>query len=612
MEYVFWPQSLEKGKYGSKIVLALRESDTGWMVLALLEKQEYTTLLNSGNCEKYGFSRIGTWEPNSGLNFEINPKALVFLVKFKPPRLNLMQFYSLEPIALVLPEKDYLIDSTSNKHRPLRGQSKSTDSSNCGLRKSINLINLYRKHLHSLSLANESGIERETSQSSLFSRKALFQNSVIRLRHCAIYLIACAHFLAATLVAFLNMTPLKLVSFSSTAQQIDLRSRQLCYFPEQFLRIYNNESLGSSHTTKLRPHNTAHVQVFPCNSYPDYIRFYNTVWLIANDVSFGLSVGTLLAENQRTIAVFLNNIFTRYLFEKVHFVTEALSQNPLGIKLNGELAKFLSDLFLWTIDFSYSLYIKRITSAKNIGMFINVISTASCCFGVTFALAIAVDLISFVTMHISLFYFISAKMYHWQLHIMQTLLYLFYGKKRNVLRNRVDSNLFELDQLLMGTLFFTILIFLLPTFLIFYVLFTILRLTVLLPELVLEFIMALLNHFPLFVLLLRIKDPMRIPGGILLQPVNGGPEFKLENNPLSLRRIFRPYAVLLSTMAETYFSVSTFREILVGYPMTIKRHRMYRILYSTLPEVPTKTSQVWVSLMSFANKRGNASKSTKT
>ncbi|CEP63142.1 phosphatidylinositol N-acetylglucosaminyltransferase LALA0_S07e03334g [Lachancea lanzarotensis] len=602
MQYVFWPQSLEEGKHGSRTVVAVRESDTGWMVLALLEKQEYSSLVKAGSCEKYGFTNIGKWESSSGFTFEFSKNTALFLVKFKPPRLNLMQFYSLEPIALVLPEKDYLIGSAAgNNHNSLREFHKGSELSEFGLRKSINLINMYRKHLHRLNLASEKGHYRETSQLSLLlARGAVFRRPVTGLRRCAVYLTICAHFLAATLVTFLNMKPLKLVNFSSTAQQIDLRCRQLCYFPEQFLRINNSESSGSSQRTDVKSQ-TSRIRMFPCNSYPDYIRFYNTIWLIANDVSFGLSLGALLAENQCNIAVFLNDMFTRCLYERVHFVTTALSHNPLGIKLNGELAKFLSDLFLWTIDFSYSMYIKRITSTRCISIFISIVSTASCFFGVTFALAIAVDFVSFLTMHISLFYFISAKMYHWQLHVMQTLLYLFCGKKRNVLRNRVDSNLFELDQLLMGTLFFTILIFLLPTFLIFYVLFTILRLSVLLPELILEFVMALLNHFPLFVLLLRIKDPMRIPGGILLQPIGGGPEFKLKNNPLSLKQILRPYAVLLATMVDNYFTLSTFREILVGFPMTIKRHRMYRVLYSTLPEVPTKTSEVWTSLMSFTN-----------
>ena len=35
---------------------------------------------------------------------------------------------------------------------------------------------------------------------------------------------------------------------------------------------------------------------------------------------------------------------------------------------------------------------------------------------------------------------------------------------------------------------------------------------------VLEIILAVLNHFPLFAIMLRIKDPKRLPDGIYFEP----------------------------------------------------------------------------------------------
>jgi len=37
-------------------------------------------------------------------------------------------------------------------------------------------------------------------------------------------------------------------------------------------------------------------------------------------------------------------------------------------------------------------------------------------------------------------------------------------------------------------------------------------------EALLETVLALLNHFPLFSLMLKVKDPLRLPGGIYFQP----------------------------------------------------------------------------------------------
>jgi hypothetical protein len=45
------------------------------------------------------------------------------------------------------------------------------------------------------------------------------------------------------------------------------------------------------------------------------------------------------------------------------------------------------------------------------------------------------------------------------------------GKRRNVLRNRTDTWSYDIDQLLFGTVLFTLLAFLFPTALVYYVLF---------------------------------------------------------------------------------------------------------------------------------------------
>lgn len=102
------------------------------------------------------------------------------------------------------------------------------------------------------------------------------------------------------------------------------------------------------------------------------------------------------------------------------------------------------------------------------------------------------------------------------------------GKRFNVLRNRLDSWDYDIDQLLLGTILFTLVAFLYPTVLTYYALFASVRaharrrrveLTLLQTHLaiivlhgLLDTTSALLNHFPLFALMLRIKDPMRLPG----------------------------------------------------------------------------------------------------
>jgi phosphatidylinositol N-acetylglucosaminyltransferase subunit Q len=122
------------------------------------------------------------------------------------------------------------------------------------------------------------------------------------------------------------------------------------------------------------------------------------------------------------------------------------------------------------------------------------------------------DLLSVLTLHIYSFYVASARIFNWQLTIIISLFHLFRGKKRNVLRNRIDSSDYDLDQLLLGTILFTLLVFLLPTVVVFYLTFASARMVIISFKAVLDTLLAFLNHFPLFALMLRLKDSKRLPG----------------------------------------------------------------------------------------------------
>jgi phosphatidylinositol glycan class Q protein len=122
------------------------------------------------------------------------------------------------------------------------------------------------------------------------------------------------------------------------------------------------------------------------------------------------------------------------------------------------------------------------------------------------------DLLSILTLHIYSFYIASARIFNWQLTIIISLFHLFRGKKRNVLRNRIDSSDYDLDQLLLGTILFTLLVFLLPTVVVFYLTFASARMVIISFKAALDTLLAFLNHFPLFALMLRLKDSKRLPG----------------------------------------------------------------------------------------------------
>lgn len=126
-----------------------------------------------------------------------------------------------------------------------------------------------------------------------------------------------------------------LKDISATAQQIDIRLQQFCYWPIQYITLRRRRSDWESVTDR----------------HPDYIRFYNSLWLVANDVIIGIALGSFIIDNADKVARLINQSVSEYTVEGLGSIIEWLMGWPAGLKLNNELADFLGDLFLWVIAF---------------------------------------------------------------------------------------------------------------------------------------------------------------------------------------------------------------------------------------------------------------------
>ena len=146
---------------------------------------------------------------------------------------------------------------------------------------------------------------------------------------------------------------------------------------------------------------------------------------------------------------------------------------PGGLKLNPPLDHFLGTRFLTILHFweyFYSDFIARYLT--------NIISLVFLLapFGVTFSLAALHDFLKFLNLCLICFFIFSNRIFMLQVSALNSLARLFMGKKWNVLRKRVDSCDYDTSQLLMGTILFTILLFLLPTTGMYFLIFLLLRL----------------------------------------------------------------------------------------------------------------------------------------
>ena len=290
-----------------------------------------------------------------------------------------------------------------------------------------------------------------------------------------------------------------LVVVSSVAKLVDERLYQLCMLPVHAEAMLQHRSRGPG----VRAH---------------YIHGLNTVWLLVNDLVMGL-LALFFVRNQAEWAIQLVHrsalLLTGGDILSSHLMW--LMGWPSGFKLNAAFDAFLGANFMRGIEAWRSF--TDFCSPANIYFFYAVLASST--LGLSMMLAVCSDLLSIITFHVYVFYRVAAVLYKSVADVMSSLWKLFRGKKYNVLRKRIDSCNYNLDQLLLGTILFTIFFFLAPTVIVYYVFFTLARLAIVSAQLFLLVAVSLLHHFPLAPLTLAWVDPSLLPGGIRFQPISG-------------------------------------------------------------------------------------------
>ncbi|KAJ1909155.1 pig-Q, partial [Tieghemiomyces parasiticus] len=328
------------------------------------------------------------------------------------------------------------------------------------------------------------------------------------------------------LLRVLNFQYRRFMLKRSTAigQQLDLRLRQISNTPWHYImlrRKFWND---------------------PCRRTALYINFYNHLWQIIGDVFIGLVVRHLILHHVSGAGSASSRLpdlaAARVLHTRLHYyavtslesMIEWLMGWPAGMKLNPQLDEFLGELFLWLIR----LWTLLIHPAQPTTLsFVRLVARCGI-LGASFQVALLSDYISIVTLHIYWFYAVAARIYHWQLSTLHSLLNLFRGRRINPLRSRVDSCNFELDQLLLGTILLSLVLFLFPTIAVYYLTFAVSRVGIIVIQGALEMILAALNHFPFFAIVLRFFLPRRFPGGIRLS-LSRPDTFWRDSTPLRYR-----------------------------------------------------------------------------
>lgn len=307
----------------------------------------------------------------------------VQLIMYDRPRPKGMQYISLNPIALALGDKGSALEDTKvagdegeeEKHeRKMRAEKKMLveklkqhtvikripSARDKALPKIVNQVNwsweldqTLQKHVgrlgprpkRSLSVS-ERVVESATTMHNIVATQAwdLFTVWLFPIIRRTFILVLLGHRMMAEMLLVVLEFRAKpgyaaLKDISATAQQIEIRLQQFCYWPMQYLTLRQRKRNWASVTT----------------SHPDYIRFYNSLWLVANDVIIGIAVGSYIIEHAGWVASQISGLLRTYTVEALQRTISWLMGWPAGLKLNGELAAFLGDLFLWVIEYWSSM-----------------------------------------------------------------------------------------------------------------------------------------------------------------------------------------------------------------------------------------------------------------
>uniref|UniRef100_A0A8C9XTD9 Phosphatidylinositol glycan anchor biosynthesis, class Q n=1 Tax=Sander lucioperca TaxID=283035 RepID=A0A8C9XTD9_SANLU len=321
----------------------------------------------------------------------------------------------------------------------------------------------------------------------------------------------------------------------------------LLYFIFRIFSLYPLRFLSSKLSTCVQlSYRTEYMRLLsspkPAAGHTQFMRKANIVVSFLVDVALGmLLIWWLYRDNHITMLANTLVPAADHVAKELDELLQWLMGAPAGLKMNRALDQVLGRFFLYHIH----LWISYIHLMSPFIEGILWYGGLSACLGLTFALSLLSDMVALLTFHIYCFYVYGARLYCLKIYGLSSLWRLFRGKKWNVLRQRVDSCSYDMDQLFIGTLLFTVLLFLLPTTALYYLVFTLLRLLVVLFQGVLHLSVDFINSFPLFAMSLRITRPYRLAEGVKFRVLCEEPgtalHLLMEINPLKCSAVVQTY-----------------------------------------------------------------------
>ena len=258
-------------------------------------------------------------------------------------------------------------------------------------------------------------------------------------------------------------------------QQLNFRWRSYVHLRRLLARLHGRPDTGFCRKTSLT------------------VLFY-LVFLL--DFSLG-AVLVLVLLGRSHVRLWITKWISVYTLTMLQWIGELITWLmgvPGGLKLNTPLANFLGTRMLLIVNlwnYFYSDFIALYLSTILSGILL--LSP----FWVTLSISALHDFLKFLNLCSICFFIVTGRVLSLQVSALKSLARLFMGKKWNILRERIDSYDYDNSQLLVGTILFTILLFLLPTTAMYFLIFLLLRIAQFGVQLILRLMTVAVNRLTL-------------------------------------------------------------------------------------------------------------------
>lgn len=252
------------------------------------------------------------------------------------------------------------------------------------------------------------------------------------------------------------------------------------------------------------------------------------------DLMMGVLFGILLVGSWsswgRGAATKPTSLASSYFLEQ-QFLPEWLTwlENfPIGFKLNVPLTQsigqeirslvILRHSFLNAIAGQFLSLLPGAVHPQTLLSFQVIVVCASAALGGSSCIALLMDALRLLTLHL---YHLSEGfryVYRTEVYLLGSMWRLFRGKKQNILRERTDSMEYDSMQLLLGSILFTMTLFLLTTILVYYAFFTLLNLVARMgTSIALWSLYVFLQEFPFGTWYLRMTQPNLFTAAVFIR-----------------------------------------------------------------------------------------------